>query len=42
MNRTLAVVVFMCAEEEMKEENMDVVMAREKRSTWHTNFAHGT
>jgi len=28
-------------EEEAKEENMDAVMAREKRPTWHANFANG-
>jgi len=39
----LSTVVFMCAgkkEEEAKEENLDVVMAREKRPTsWHANLA---
>jgi len=34
-------VFFMCAEkeEEAKEENMDVVMARGKRTTWHDCLA---
>jgi len=39
-------VVFICAEKKEKEaheENMDenMVMAREKRLSWHPNFANG-
>jgi len=39
MNHTLAIVVLMCTEKEVKEENVEAVMAGEKKANLACRFS---